>query len=79
MGWYNGGRYTWYNGVGIRGIAVSGITVCMVQSAPEDRFSMFHTFQSLIIEKLDNLRKFFFHITKVSIKCHFFNNFFNNY
>ena len=31
------------------------------------------TFQSLIIKKLDNLRKFF-PITKVSIKCHFFNN-----
>ena len=32
------------------------------------------TFHSFMIKTLDNLRKFF-HITKVSIKCHLFDNF----
>ena len=52
------------------------------------RLDMFHggiqglpkgtdTFQSLMNKKLDNLRKFF-HITKVSIKCHFLKNFGKN-
>jgi len=42
----------------------------LVQGVPKGM----DTFQSLIIKKLDNLRKFF-RITKTSIKCHFFNIF----
>ena len=45
------------------------ILCILVQGVPKGA----DTFQSLIIIKLDNLR-IFFHITKVSIKCHFFNN-----
>ena len=41
-----------------------------LQGVPQDT----DTFQSFLIEKLDNLRKFF-HITKFSIKINFLNKF----